>query len=347
MSLNINNTRVTNYLPLDSISKVRNEVPINESAIDNILKGRQELMDILDEKDNRFVVITGPCSIHDLKSAQEYADKLTHLQKKYSNKLLILMRVYFEKPRTSIGWKGMINDPHLNDSNNLNKGIKIARKLLIDFAEKGIFTATELLDPIIAAYIGELVSWVAIGARTTESQTHRQMSSGLSAPIGFKNSTDGKVDNAINAMLASKSPHSFLSINDDGISSIVETTGNPYGHIILRGGGGKPNHHIENIKEVEEKLNQKGFKKKIMVDCSHENSGKDYRKQSLVIQDILAQKKIGNRSIFGVMLESHLYEGNQKITANKEDLKYGVSITDQCIGWEETEKLLNIIYLEI
>lgn len=254
------------------------------------------------------------------------------------------MRVYFEKPRTTTGWKGLINDPNLNGSYNIENGLLIARKLLVDIADMGVPTATELLDPIIAAYIGELVTWVAIGARTTESQTHRQMASGLSAPVGFKNGTDGNLDIAINAMESASASHNFVGVDDDGHVSVLETTGNPYTHLVLRGGGGKPNYHIEDIEEAEEKLRKRNFTPRIMVDCSHENSSKDHLKQILAVRDIIAQKKFGNKSIFGIMLESNINEGSQKLPEDLSQLKYGVSITDKCINWEETEKILSLLY---
>lgn len=320
------------------------EIPIPDKSAETIAQGRNSFVNILNGKDKRFVVIMGPCSIHDPKSAIEYAKKVKKVIDKYGDRLFIIMRVYFEKPRTTTGWKGLINDPHLNESYDVETGIRTARKLLIDINRLGVPTATEFLDPITAAYTGALVSWGAIGARTTESQTHRQMASGLSAPVGFKNNSDGNIDVAINAMKSAKSPHSFLGIDDEGNCSIVETMGNPDTHIVLRGGGGKPNYSAEDIRKCEEKLNGENSAPKIMVDCSHENSGKDCTKQKIVIKDIIAQKKQGNKSIFGIMLESNLFEGNQKITDN---LKYGVSITDACIGWEETEKLLRDLYRNV
>ena len=342
-----NNTRIKNYEPLISINEMRKENPQSDISAQFILKHRQEIFDILDNKDNRIIVITGPCSIHDEKIAYDYANRLLPLREKYSDKLSIIMRVYFEKPRTNIGWKGLISDPDLNGTNNIAKGLKLARKILLNLSSKGIPCATELLDPIIAAYIGELISWAAIGARTTESQTHRQMASGLSAPVGFKNGTDGNLKVALNAMQSSCSPHSFLSVNDDGVCSIVETKGNPYGHIVLRGGAGKPNYHMDNILMVEKILQDHDFPLKIMVDCSHDNSNKDHSKQGIVFKDIIAQKKLGNKSIMGVMLESNIEEGNQKITEDLSQLKYGVSLTDKCINWETTEELLEFFYQNI
>lgn len=335
--MNIINTGIQEFSRLISPGAIREEIPLTDRAQSVIAQGRQDFEKILRGDDQRFVVILGPCSIHDPQSALEYAHRLVQLSKKYSDRLFIMMRAYFEKPRTTVGWKGLINDPYLNGTEDVEEGTRIARKLLIDIADSGLPTATELLDPITAAYIGELVSWVSIGARTTESQTHRQMASGLSAPVGFKNNSDGNIDVAINAMLSAKSPHSFLGVNDEGLCSVVRTLGNDRSHIILRGGDGHPNYSSEHIVDCEVRLELKGFKPRIMIDCSHENSGKDFRKQHLVLEDILEQKKAGKQSIFGVMIESHLQEGNQSIS---DSLEYGKSITDSCIGWEETEKLL-------
>lgn len=340
----ISNIRVKSFTKLITTKALREKAPEKDRANLTTYKGRQEIFDILDGKDNRFVVITGPCSIHDVTAAKDYALRLLRLREKFSDKLCLVMRVYFEKPRTTIGWKGMINDPYLNGSNKVEDGLLMARQLLIDIAEMGVPTATELLDPIVAAYIGELVSWVAIGARTTESQTHRQMASGLSAPVGFKNGTDGNLDIAINAMESAAAAHSFVGVDDDGMVSILETTGNPYTHLVLRGGSGKANYHIEDIEEAEAKLIKRNFTPRIMVDCSHENSNKDHMKQILAIRDIIAQKKFGNKSIFGLMLESNINEGNQKLPADLSQLKYGVSLTDKCISWEETEKALSLLY---
>lgn len=340
----ISNIRVKSFKRLIPTKQLRDKVTETSSSNSTTFIGRKEIFDILDGKDDRFVVITGPCSIHDLDLAKDYATRLLNLRKKYESKLCLVMRVYFEKPRTTTGWKGLINDPHLNGSYDIETGLVNARKLLVDIADMGVPTATELLDPIIAAYIGELVSWVAIGARTTESQTHRQMASGLSAPVGFKNGTDGNLDIAINAMESAAASHNFVGVDDDGQVSVLETTGNPYTHLVLRGGGGKPNYHIEDIEEAEEKLKKRNFVPRIMVDCSHENSSKDHLKQILAVRDIVAQKKFGNKSIFGVMLESNINEGNQKLPEDLSQLKYGVSITDKCINWEETEKVLALLY---
>lgn len=340
----ISNVRVKSFTKLITNNALREKAPVSEKANLTTYQGRQEIFDILDGKDKRFVVITGPCSIHDITVAKDYAQRLLRLREKFSDKICLVMRVYFEKPRTTVGWKGIISDPYLNGSNKVEEGLLIARKLLIDIAEMGIPTATELLDPIVAAYIGELVSWAAIGARTTESQTHRQMASGLSAPVGFKNGTDGNLDIAVNAMESASAAHNFVGVDDDGMVSILETTGNPYTHLVLRGGAGKPNYHIEDIEEAENKLTKRNFTPKIMIDCSHENSNKDHKKQILAIRDIVAQKKFGNTSIFGLMLESNINEGNQKLPTDLSQLKYGVSLTDKCINWEDTESAITLLY---
>lgn len=337
----ISNLRVKGFTKLISPHEIELEIPIPDKSAKTIAQGRDGFVNILNGKDERFVVVAGPCSIHDTKSAIEYAEKIKGVIDKYGDKLLIIMRVYFEKPRTTTGWKGIINDPHLNETYNVENGIRIARKLLIDINELGVPAGTEFLDPITAAYTGVLVSWGAIGARTTESQTHRQMTSGLSAPVGFKNNSEGNLEVAVNAMMSARSHRNFLGIDDDGNCSIVETKGNSDTHIVLRGGAGRSNYHQEDIKECEDKLIASGFTPRVMVDCSHENSGKDFTRQGIVVKDVIAQIKNGNKSIFGIMLESNLLEGSQKITDN---LKYGISITDACIGWEETEKLLNELY---
>ncbi len=340
----IENLRISKSTKLISPGEIRLQIPISERSVETIHQGRQDFDNILEGADGRFVVVVGPCSIHDPKAALEYADKLNKLRQELGDKLFIVMRTYFEKPRTTVGWKGLINDPDLDGTNELGEGLKIARRLLLDITEIGMPVATELLDPIIAAYIGELVSWVAIGARTTESQAHRQMASGLSAPVGFKNNSDGNLDVAVNAMGSAKSSHSFLGVNDEGDCCVVQTKGNTSTHIVLRGGNGRSNYHSEDIEKCEKKLEAKGFVPKIMIDCSHENSAKNHEKQNEVIEDVIAQKKSGNQSIFGVMLESNLFEGRQGTPDDLNDLEYGVSITDACIGWDETEKLLRYLH---
>jgi 3-deoxy-7-phosphoheptulonate synthase len=287
------------------------------------------------------LVIVGPCSVHDVAAAEEYAGALMQIRERLRDRLEIVMRVYFEKPRTTVGWKGLINDPHLDGSYDINTGLRRARGLLLQLAERGLPAATELLDPIVPQYIADLVSWTAIGARTTESQTHREMASGLSMPIGFKNGTDGGVAIAINAMEAAARPHHFLGINRQGHASIVSTTGNPDGHLVLRGGGSGTNFHAEAIAEAAGQLRAADLPQRLMVDCSHGNSNKDYRRQGEVLEAVASQVRDGSKAILGVMLESHLVAGNQKLPADLNKLTYGQSITDACIDLATTESLLN------
>ncbi len=325
---------------LVSPDALKAEMPISEKAAAAVMQGRSVVRDILDRKDPRLFVVVGPCSIHDVDAAIEYGKKLVELQEKVKDSLYLVMRVYFEKPRTTVGWKGLINEPHLNDSFEIEEGLHIARKLLIDLSELGLPLATEALDPISPQYMQDLISWSAIGARTTESQTHREMSSGLSCAVGFKNGTDGGLDVATNALKSVSAPHRFLGINAEGQVSIVHTKGNPYGHVVLRGGGGKPNYDSVNVAVCEQALDKAGLANNIMIDCSHENSSKDPALQPLVAENAANQILEGNKSIVGLMIESNLGWGNQSIPDNLEDLAYGVSITDGCIDWEATEKCL-------
>ncbi|HYG33138.1 MAG TPA: 3-deoxy-7-phosphoheptulonate synthase, partial [Clostridia bacterium] len=295
---------------------------------------------ILQQKDPRLLVVVGPCSIHDVNGALEYATRLSELRKELSNQMEVVMRVYFEKPRTTIGWKGLINDPHLDGTYDIDTGLKRARKLLLEITAMGLPTATEFLDPIIPQYIDDLVTWVAIGARTTESQTHREMASGLSMPVGFKNGTDGGLQIALDALVSARTSHSFLGIDQDGVTSIVRTTGNPVGHIVLRGGRSRPNYDAESLRETEEKLVKAGLPPVFMVDCSHANSGKQHGRQQEVWHSVIDQRAAGNRAIIGVMVESFLKEGNQPFPKKTAELCYGVSITDACLGWEATERML-------
>ncbi len=313
-------------------------MPLSDGALNTVLQGRQQIRDILDRKDPRLFVVIGPCSIHDPKAALEYAERLKKLAADVDDALFLVLRVYFEKPRTTVGWKGLINDPYMNDSFKVADGLHIARKLLLDVAELGLPAATEALDPTTPQYIQDLISWSAIGARTTESQTHREMSSGLSGPVGFKNGTDGSLDVAVNAMLSVRHPHRFLGIDPDGRVALTTTKGNQYGHVVLRGGGGKPNYDSVSVALAETALDKAGVSTNIMVDCSHANSNKDPSLQPLVMENIGNQILEGNTSIVGLMVESHLKQGNQKIPANLEDLEYGVSVTDGCIGWDTTEQ---------
>lgn len=333
------NTNIKSSHVLLTPNEVKEKLPLNKTAEHTILKFRQEIEHILDFQDRRKFIVVGPCSIHDPQAAIEYGQKLHALAEKVQDKLLLIMRVYFEKPRTTVGWKGLINDPEMDDSFNVEKGILIARNLLLKLTELGLPTATEALDPIIPQYISELISWSAIGARTTESQTHREMASGLSMPVGFKNGTDGNIQVAVNALKSAKTPHNFLGINQKGQVSVFQTRGNAHGHVILRGGN-EPNFEAENIKLVEEQLKIADLSPRIVVDCSHGNTNKDYRLQSIVFENIIQQIIDGNNSIVGMMLESNLYEGSQPITGKREDLQYGVSVTDKCINWQETERII-------
>jgi 3-deoxy-7-phosphoheptulonate synthase len=312
--------------------------PLNEAATQTVYEGRNSIHNILNASDPRLLVVIGPCSIHDPKAAIEYANKLLPLRKKYSDQLEIVMRVYFEKPRTTVGWKGLINDPNLDNSCNINKGLKIARKLLVDINQIGMPTAGEYLDMITPQYIADLTSWGAIGARTTESQVHRELASGLSCPVGFKNGTDGNINIALDAIRAADSAHHFLSVTKYGHSAIVQTTGNKDCHIILRGGKG-PNYSAEHISAVKSELIDAGLPQKIMIDFSHANSDKDFKRQLIVCDDICQQIESGENSIFGVMVESFLQQGNQKLIDGQAEV-FGQSITDGCIGWEDTELLL-------
>ena len=329
--------------PLLSPAHIRSELPISEETSVLITKTRNRIRNILAGQDQRLLVVVGPCSIHDVKAATEYGQKLALLRSQLQDNLEILMRVYFEKPRTTVGWKGLINDPHLDNSYDINTGLKMARELLINLADINLPAATELLDPITPQYIADLICWTAVGARTTESQIHRQMASGLSMPIGYKNSTDGSFKAAINAMLASRVSHHFLGINQNGLASIVRTTGNPDGHLVLRGGAHKPNYYVEDVKSVVTALKQKNLNSRLMIDCSHGNSQKDYIRQSLVLENIAQQIKTGESNIVGVMIESNLVAGNQSITDNSKLLVYGQSITDGCVDWDTTEKMLHFL----
>lgn len=336
----LNNINVESQEVLITPELLKSDIPVTETAAAIIAKGREDVRNILDRKDPRLIVVIGPCSIHDPAQAIEYAKRLKTLNEAVKDSLLLIMRVYFEKPRTTTGWKGLINDPHLNDSFKIEEGLHIGRQLLLDITELGLPTATEALDPISPQYLQDLISWSAIGARTTESQTHREMASGLSSAVGFKNGTDGSLDVAINALKSVSSPHRFLGINQEGQVAIIHTRGNAYGHVVLRGGNGKPNYDSVSVAMCEEALNKAKVPCNIMIDCSHANSNKDHRLQTLVADNVTNQVLEGNRSIIGLMIESNLEEGNQSIPDNLADLKPGVSVTDACIGWDSTEKLL-------
>ena len=330
--------KISSMKELSSPVEIINEFPMSASATKTILNARTEIINIIKGNDNRLMVIVGPCSIHDTNSAKEYAEKLLELKQKVSKNLLIVMRVYFEKPRTVVGWKGLINDPDLDSSFNINKGIRIARKLLLELAEMGMPAGHEYLDLISPQYISDLISWGAIGARTTESQSHRELASGLSCPVGFKNGTDGGIQIAVDAINAAKRPHNFLSVTKEGKSAIFATKGNDDCHIILRGGK-NANYKSSDVKKVSKSLIDNNLHNCIVIDASHSNSQKDFSKQKIVVQDVISQINNGETSIGGIMLESNLVEGKQDIK-NKPNLVYGQSITDACIGWEETESLI-------
>lgn len=335
-----NNLKITGITPIIAPADLRQVFPLSEKDRAFISRSREQIKDIIQRRDKRMIVVVGPCSIHDTEAAIEYAERLAELSRKVNDQLLLIMRVYFEKPRTTVGWKGLINDPDMNGTHLISKGLGIARGLLSRMTALEVPVANEMLDPITPEYVADLICWGAIGARTTESQTHREMSSGLSFPVGFKNGTDGNLQIAIDAMKAAQHPHSFLGINREGRTSIIQTSGNPDVHIVLRGGSKKVNYKAEDIAHTEEQLNKNGLMPTIMVDCSHGNSNKDYLKQPEVLECVVDQLLAGNSSLSGVMIESNLEAGNQKIPADISQLKYGVSITDACIDWATTEKIL-------
>ena len=326
--------------PLVPPSFLHRDLPIDAAAQCTVFEARQRIAALLCGQDSRLLAIVGPCSVHDIEAATEYARRLAPLRRRYADRLEIVMRVYFEKPRTTFGWKGLINDPHLDGSYDINTGLRRARSLLLTLSRNGMPCATELLDPVVPQYIADLISWTAIGARTTESQTHREMASGLSMPIGYKNGTDGSADIAINAMQAAAHPHHFLGINHEGMASIVSTTGNPHGHLVLRGGTNSTNYHSEAVQAAADQLAAAGLTSRLMVDCSHGNSSKDFRRQVEVLRSVASQIHKGSSHIMGVMLESHLVEGSQKLTDDPTTLAIGQSITDACIDIDTTALLL-------
>jgi len=335
-----NNVNVISQDLLLTPAEIKSRLPITPRAEEFVLQSRETLQRILDRQDPRLFVIVGPCSIHDLRAARDYAQRLKQLAAAVADTLFIVMRVYFEKPRTTVGWKGLINDPYMDDSFHIEEGLQMARGLLLELAEMGVPAGTEALDPISPQYFSDLITWYAIGARTTESQTHREMASGLSAPVGFKNNTDGSLDVAINAMLSVSRPHSFLGINHDGQCAIVRTKGNRYGHVVLRGGGGKPNYDSVTVALCEKALATKKVSTNLVIDCSHDNSNKDPGLQPLVLNDGVHQILEGNQSLVGFMLESNINWGKQPIPADLSQLQYGVSVTDGCIDWATTDKVL-------
>jgi 3-deoxy-7-phosphoheptulonate synthase len=339
-STRLENVNVSGFEDMPTPEAIHAQVPVTGRAADTVAQGRAEVRSVLERRSHRLLVIVGPCSIHDPEAAIEYASRLAVLSQKVANTLFVVMRVYFEKPRTSTGWKGYINDPRLDDSFRIQEGIVRARELLVRFAEMGLPAGSEALDPLTPQYLGDLISWYAVGARTTESQTHREMASGLSAPVGFKNSTDGSLDVAINAIHSASRPHSFLGINWQGRPSVVRTSGNAHGHIVLRGGGGRPNYDTVSVRLAERALTAAGLPANIVVDCAHVNSLKDHTLQPLVFYDCVHQIVEGNQSIVGLMIESNLESGNQPIPTDRTALKYGISITDPCVDWNTTEEVI-------
>jgi len=336
----LQNINVASSDLLATPEEVKRSMPLTDRAADTVLKSREAVRAILERRDPRLFVVVGPCSIHDVAAAREYAGRLRELASRVETTMLLIMRVYFEKPRTTVGWKGLINDPDMDDSFHIEKGIAIARNLLLHIAELGLPAGTEALDPIMPQYLSELITWTAIGARTTESQTHREMASGLSTPVGFKNGTDGGLSASINALKSVRHPHHFLGITQQGQSAVFRTRGNGHAHIVLRGGGGRVNYDAVSIALAERELTAANLPPNIVVDCSHGNTNKDPSLQPMVAENCVAQISDGNRSIVGLMLESHLNAGNQPIPKDLSQLEYGVSVTDPCIDWRTTESLL-------
>ena len=329
-------------------AQLKAEIPISEKALATVSRARLSIKQIINRSDPRLFLVVGPCSIHDVDAATEYAHRLKQLANEVADALFLVMRVYFEKPRTTVGWKGFINDPYLNDSFNISEGLHLARKLLVDLAESGIPTSTEALDPISPQFLQDMISWSAIGARTTESQTHREMASGLSSALGFKNGTDGGLEVAINALQSVSAPHRFLGINHQGEVAVIHTRGNGHAHIVLRGGGGKTNYDADSVNLCERRLLKAGIPANIMIDCSHANSHKDYELQASVMADVANQiAEGGNQSIIGLMIESNLDAGNQKVPEDLSRLKYGVSITDACVDWATTEDMIRNLRHEV
>ncbi|XYQ53854.1 3-deoxy-7-phosphoheptulonate synthase [Pectobacterium carotovorum] len=342
----LNNINISAEQVLITPDELKAKFPLNDAEQRDIAQARATIADIIHGRDDRLLIVCGPCSIHDTDAALEYARRLQSLAAELNDRLYIVMRVYFEKPRTTVGWKGLINDPFMDGSFDVESGLHIARGLLLELVNMGLPLATEALDPNSPQYLGDLFSWSAIGARTTESQTHREMASGLSMPVGFKNGTDGSLGTAINAMRAAAMPHRFVGINQTGQVCLLQTQGNIDGHVILRGGK-KPNYSAQDVAECEKQMQEAGLRPALMIDCSHGNSNKDYRRQPLVVESAIEQIKAGNRSIIGLMLESHLNEGSQSSEQPRSDMRYGVSVTDACISWESTETLLRSVHQEL
>ena len=336
----IENSHLVDMQPLIPPRAVKARLPLTESAADVVVRARREIRDILHGRDrHRMLVVTGPCSIHDPEASFEYAERLKPVIDATRDHLVVVMRTYFEKPRTTVGWKGLINDPHLDGSCDIPAGLELAREILLHVNQLGVPCASEMLDPVTPQYVADLLSWAAIGARTTESQTHREMASGLSMPVGFKNTTGGEVAGAINALISAGHPHSFLGINGDGVTSVIKTLGNPDRHVILRGGGGRSNYGAADIARVSAEAAKAGIARPVMVDCSHGNSNKDHTRQAAVCRDVLRLRREQRHDVMGLLLESNLEAGNQTWKQGS-PLAYGVSITDACIGWDETHALL-------
>jgi 3-deoxy-7-phosphoheptulonate synthase len=339
----LENRHLLEVKPLIPPTAVKERLPVTRAAADTVLAARAAVRDAIHGRDaDRLVVIVGPCSLHDPDAALEYAGRLGPVAAAHADALVVVMRTYFEKPRTTVGWKGLLNDPHLDGSCDIEAGLQLARRLLLEINARGLACASELLDPVTPQYLGDLVAWAAIGARTTESQTHREMASGLSMPIGFKNGTDGSLEPAVNAMVSAASPHSFLGMTAEGMTAVIKTKGNPDRHLVLRGGGGRTNYGAADVERAARLTAAEGAPRGVMIDCSHDNSGKDQRRQAAVCRDVLAQVRGGQRAILGLMLESNLVEGRQDWKPGTA-LRHGVSITDACIGWPETEALLGEI----
>jgi 3-deoxy-7-phosphoheptulonate synthase len=339
-SAKTSDVRVREAVPLLSPAELKAQLPLSEESAETVLTSREAVGNIISGRDPRLLAVVGPCSIHDPAVAMDYARRLAALRTELAGQLYIVMRVYFEKPRTRLGWRGLILDPHLDGSYQIEDGLRHARRILLDVTGLGVPAGSEMLDPIVPNYIDDLVSWASIGARTTESQTHREMASGLSMAVGFKNGTDGSIETALNAMASSLSAHSFIGINQAGDTCVINTTGNDQVHMILRGGRSGPNYHSWDIVRVEEMLRHSGLPESIVVDCSHGNSEKDHRNQPKVLRDVVSQRVAGRSSIRGVMVESNIVEGRQDLGASRDELVYGCSITDACLGWEDTERLL-------
>ena len=334
-------------IQLTSPRAFKAELPMTEAANRTVVEGREAVKRILRKEDRRLLAVVGPCSIHDPRAAREYAGRLNVLRQELADRICVVMRVYFEKPRTTVGWKGLISDPHLDGSDDMATGLRLARQLLLDINQLGLAAGTEMLDPITPQYNSDLISWASIGARTTESQTHREMASGLSMPVGFKNSTAGDLQVALNAMESARHAHSFLGIDQEGRTCLVRTKGNPWGHLVLRGGSAKPNYDAESLADAAGQLRKAGLDPVVLVDCSHANSSKKHERQEEVWQDLVKQRVGGNQDLIGMMVESNLEEGNQKIPGDLKDLRYGVSITDACVGWETTERMLREAYEQL